>query len=85
MKHARFLIAAAMLVAQSLATPASAQFQNGLGLYEDTEEGEEAEDSTTTVTPATSEYRKKHPLEEDHQYGDEGGRDYMEDPDDGED
>ncbi len=85
MKHARFLIAAAMLVAQSLATPAQAQFQNGLGLYEDGQEGEEAEDSTTTVTPATSEYRKQHPLEDDHEYGDEGGKDYMDDPEEDDD
>ena len=84
MKHSRFLIAAALLVAQSLATPAQAQFDAGLGLYET--EGEEAEDSTTTnVTPATSEYRKQHPLDEDHNYGDEGGKDIMADPEEDED
>ncbi|MDF3025418.1 MAG: hypothetical protein K0R10_2779 [Alphaproteobacteria bacterium] len=84
MKHSRFLIAAALLIAHSLATPAQAQFDAGLGLYET--EGEEAEDSTTTnVTPATSEYRKQHPLDEDHNYGDEGGKDIMADPEEDED
>ena len=83
MKNARFLIAAALLVAQSLATPAPAQFQDGLGLYGDGQEGEEAEDAKTdNVTPATSEYRKQHPLDEDHEYGDEGGKDIMADPED---
>lgn len=84
MNHTRFLLAAALLVAQSLATPAQAQFDAGLGMYE--AEGEEAEDSTTTnVTPATSEYRKQHPLDEDHNYGDEGGKDIMADPEEDED
>jgi hypothetical protein len=85
MTHARFLIAAALLFAHSLATPAQAQFDAGLGLYEEAE-GEEAEDSTiNNVTPATSEYRKQHPLDEDHNYGDEGGKDIMADPEDDED
>ncbi|MDI1227499.1 MAG: hypothetical protein PSY14_07445 [bacterium] len=84
MKHAPFLIAAALLVAHTLATPAQAQLAPGLGLYE--AEGEEAEDSTTTkVTPATSEYRKQHPLDEDHEYGDEGGKDVMDEPEEEED
>lgn len=83
MKHARFLVAAALLVAQSLATPAPAQFQDGLGLYEDAPEGDEADGAKTdNVTPAISEYRKQHPLDEDHEYGDEGGRDIMADPED---
>lgn len=85
MTHTRFLLAAALLVAHSLATPAQAQFGPGLGLYEEAE-GEEAEDSTTNnVTPATSEYRKQHPLDEDHNYGDEGGKDIMADPEEDED
>lgn len=80
MTHVRFLLAAALLVAHSLATPAQAQLDAAPGLYEEAE-GEEAEDSTTSnVTPATSEYRKQHPLEEDHNYGDEGGKDIMADP-----
>lgn len=84
MKHAPFLIAAALLVSQSLTTPSQAQFDPGLGLYET--EGEEAEDSTaTSVTPATSEYRKQNPLDEDHNYGDEGGKDIMADPEEDED
>ncbi|HYD19158.1 MAG TPA: hypothetical protein VEF76_11825 [Patescibacteria group bacterium] len=77
-----FLFAAALLIAQGLSAPAGAQFDDGLGLYEEAEDDEEEGMAATSVTPGRSQWAREHANDEDHSYGDEGGRDIMDEEQD---